>query len=269
LKFGLFSFLDALIFAFLAWSLDAEYDDEACPDFAALERRCFSCTRSSGVMFCRLPTRVDSDAALAVGVFMAMVNEARSSGVIEAIRVLFAAMRFNTESSVFSREARPSAIAAMRRRSFSAASRRFRLGFFCFAPRSASSGRTALPSKRFSHFSDFRTVDCCDEHLWKVYVEHRRDLKWRVITTKELIRLKGLNTTRCFVPLYEPKEGIKRDLPIDPYVLGLQAKLSYQKEIPAEYMEGSLSQRLALVQGLMDSDGSVEKRSGTGAKSET
>lgn len=155
LKFGLFSFLDALIFAFLAWSLDAEYDDEACPDFAALERRCFSCTRSSGVMFCRLPTRVDSDAALAVGVFMAMVNEARSSGVIEAIRVLFAAMRFNTESSVFSREARPSAIAAMRRRSFSAASRRFRLGFFCFAPRSASSGRTALPSKRFSHFSDF------------------------------------------------------------------------------------------------------------------
>lgn len=177
-------------------------------------------------------------------------------------------------------------------------------------------------------FSDFRTVDCCDEHLWKVYVEHRRDLKWRVVTTKELIRLKGLNTTRCFVPLYEPKEGIKRDLPIDPYVLGLllgnggmsqrairystmdpcrvkvineyfntlgielikksewdysfrkvkdyagdnfvgitnrlkslglQGKLSYQKEIPAEYMEGSLSQRLALVQGLMDSDGTAEK----------
>ncbi len=155
LKFGLLSFLDALIFAFLSWSSAAEYVEESFPNFAAVERRCFSCARSSGVMFCRLSMRVDSDAALAGGVFMAMVNEARSSGVIEAIRVLFAAMRFNTESSVFSREARPSAIAAMRRRSFSAASRRFRLGFFCFAPRSASSGCTALPSKRFSHFSDF------------------------------------------------------------------------------------------------------------------
>lgn len=177
-------------------------------------------------------------------------------------------------------------------------------------------------------FSDFRTADCCEEHLWKVYVEHRRDLKWRIVTTKELIRLKDLNTTRCFVPLYEPKEGTQRDLPIDPYVLGLllgnggmsqktikystmdlcrveaineyfnklgielikksewdysfrkikdyagdnfvgianrlrslglQGKLSYQKEIPAVYMEGSMSQRLALVQGMMDSDGTAEK----------
>lgn len=155
LKFGLLSFLDALIFAFRSWSSVAEYVEPSFPNFAAVERRCFSDARSSGDMLFRLAMRVFSDAAFAAGVFIAADNAARSSGGMEAMRSLFAAIRFDTESSVFSREARPSAIAAMRRRSFSAASRRFRLGFFCFAPRSASSGCTALPSKRFSHFSDF------------------------------------------------------------------------------------------------------------------
>ena len=41
--------------------------------------------------------------------------------------------------------------------------------------------------------------------------------------------------------------------------LDLQGKLSYQKHIPPEYLAASRSQRLALVQGLLDTDGTADK----------
>lgn len=41
--------------------------------------------------------------------------------------------------------------------------------------------------------------------------------------------------------------------------LGLHGKYSYEKFIPDEYMTGSRNQRLAIVQGLLDTDGTVQK----------
>lgn len=41
--------------------------------------------------------------------------------------------------------------------------------------------------------------------------------------------------------------------------IGLTGKLSDEKFIPEEYLEGSKSQRIALLQGLLDTDGTVEK----------
>lgn len=59
------------------------------------------------------------------------------------------------------------------------------------------------------------------------------------------------------------KAGEKR-LPENPYrkalkKLGLYGKSSYEKFIPTEYKYGSTQQRLELIQGLMDTDGSVCK----------
>lgn len=42
--------------------------------------------------------------------------------------------------------------------------------------------------------------------------------------------------------------------------LGLLGKLSHEKFIPEEYLSGSRAQRLAILQGLIDSDGYVEKK---------
>lgn len=42
-------------------------------------------------------------------------------------------------------------------------------------------------------------------------------------------------------------------------LMGLTGKLSYDKYIPEEYMHGSVAQRLALLQGLLDTDGTVGK----------
>lgn len=43
--------------------------------------------------------------------------------------------------------------------------------------------------------------------------------------------------------------------------LGLAGKRSWEKSIPREYLEASKAQRLALVQGLLDSDGYIDKNS--------
>lgn len=45
--------------------------------------------------------------------------------------------------------------------------------------------------------------------------------------------------------------------------LGLSGKLSTQKFIPEIYFKGSVEQRLALIQGLMDTDGTVDRKTGT------
>ena len=183
-----------------------------------------------------------------------------------------------------------------------------------------------LPKYRIT-FGDERTVECSGDHLWKAQIRtNGRQKDWAVVTTEEILRVKKLNDSRVHVPLYEPEEGEIKDLPIDPYVLGLllgnggmsqdvirystmdkcrvevinnyfqqfgielirkseydytfrkdknhalkdvegirlrlkkldlQGKMSYQKHIPPEYLAASRSQRLALVQGLLDTDGTV------------
>lgn len=42
--------------------------------------------------------------------------------------------------------------------------------------------------------------------------------------------------------------------------LGLWGKLAHQKSIPSDYLYGSVDQRIALLQGLMDGDGTVSKK---------
>ena len=44
--------------------------------------------------------------------------------------------------------------------------------------------------------------------------------------------------------------------------LGLWGKKSYDKHIPEEYLHGSIDQRIALLNGLLDGDGTIDKRNG-------
>ncbi len=169
-------------------------------------------------------------------------------------------------------------------------------------------------------FADGRAVECCAEHLWKVfYINTSPNQRWKVVNTMEMLRLISMPNSRVYVQLIEPAETPDAELPVDPYLLGLllgdgclrqgeilfssaddflldQLKqllpagcelkhrdrydyvvrpaaplrtalqdlgvydfLSQTKDIPKVYLSGSTRQRLALLQGLLDTDGTVQK----------
>jgi phosphate starvation-inducible protein PhoH and related proteins len=65
---------------------------------------------------------------------------------------------------------------------------------------------------------------CCAEHLWSVRTpDDKGDGKdWRVLQTQEMIgNLRGHHQRRFELPLAEPIELERQDVPIDPYALGL------------------------------------------------
>lgn len=193
-------------------------------------------------------------------------------------------------------------------------------------------------------FEDGRTVECCDDHLWKVwewkvrYETGKTHSERKVVnggaewSVQPLSRIRswfegtGRKGKRAAVPLVEPFaiEMPPRDLTVPPYALGAllgdgtfcgaavarlstadahvlnrvmadlpdyEAKpvegtvdyrlvqkerrrggslhaavrrlgladvMAHEKFVPSAYKYGSVTQRLALLQGLMDTDGSVE-----------
>lgn len=173
---------------------------------------------------------------------------------------------------------------------------------------------------------DGRTVDCCGEHLWKVWDQGLKG--WRTRNTEHLHRTNNgkqiehrtgntVKKQRYLLPKNEPVNYPEKDLPIDPYYLGVwlgdgsadnpgdlcgidqeikdwvkkygaslglpyrenneeqtfsigcgatgckskltkafrQYKLRCNKHLPKDYIYSSYDQRLALLQGLMDTDG--------------
>lgn len=182
-------------------------------------------------------------------------------------------------------------------------------------------------------FSDGRSVECCEDHLWLVYNKHWRK-KWQVKSLKDILGMKSLNTSGIYIPLISDDNSTEeKTFDIDPYTigailgdghfgeamsfttldqeiydrinetllenyvlmpdgdmtyytkytgkktkgtkgqyqpyrkiatqLGLYGKKSYNKFIPKEYMAGSKSQRIALIQGLLDTDGTADKKTGS------
>lgn len=176
-------------------------------------------------------------------------------------------------------------------------------------------------------FRDGRTVEACDEHLWKVFSKDWKTKEnptgWRIINTTELFGRMNSTKQRMYVPLCKSEDGPTVELPIHPYNLGvllgdggltstsivltkgdqqlfdlfaenmpdtleytprdeisravvgkewrnncyrtaldemgLMGKDSLSKFVPAIYLNASHEQRLALLQGLMDTDGTVDK----------
>lgn len=187
-------------------------------------------------------------------------------------------------------------------------------------------------------FEDGRSTECCDEHLWNVYLYDWQpsDTRWRTLPLRDIRINLEVNKSwknRLYVQLPEPEIKEDIDLPIDPYVLGiilgdghitknsvvistqdqfivdevskligddfelvnrtrpidygivkkvrrngkintssfieslryleLDEARSHIKFIPDEYMEASPSQKLSLLQGLMDSDGTSDVKTGS------
>ena len=176
-------------------------------------------------------------------------------------------------------------------------------------------------------FTDGSFVDCCDEHLWQVQKPYN---KWagqeaQVLPLQEIRQrlVDGAGNPQHFIPLMEPLQMPERQLPLDPYLLGLLlgdghlsarrlsfssadqqlldaveelapgevrpkhksnydyalcsprlgctpnplkgalkklgllGKISPSKYVPEAYLWSSAEQRLALLQGLCDTDGSA------------
>ena len=97
-------------------------------------------------------------------------------------------------------------------------------------------------------------------HLWvtRTKAERVKGVAGRSRTTEELART--LRTGREWnhhIALAGPAGYAERELAIDPYVLGLSWK--QDEPIPQEYLTAGFEQRLALLQGLMDSDGYADE----------
>lgn len=114
-------------------------------------------------------------------------------------------------------------------------------------------------------FTDGTVVVCDASHLWTVQECTTRE--WRTIPVEKMIEmgLKSHATFRFKVPQTKPLDLPHRpDLPIHPYLLGTLIsdlrELHYQKFIPRDYLWASMEQRLDLLQGLMDTDGTVGRR---------
>jgi hypothetical protein len=126
-------------------------------------------------------------------------------------------------------------------------------------------------------FDDGSTVLADENHQWHTWTAQERLNSRRGVNhgkTRTTLEIKNTlcthldNRTNHAIRLTKPVEYPEANLPIDPYVLGawlgdgltlaLRAEgLMDNKSVPAKYLVASVDQRLALLQGLMDTDGTV------------
>ena len=162
-------------------------------------------------------------------------------------------------------------------------------------------------------FDDGTTLDADNDHRWLAskFDSDQHRTPEQVYTTQEMVDyIEKKRRCRSMFSIRMPKPvcGVERELPVDPYilgvwlgkglqgsgditgqksdlkdmfpgipvhhckqreywvtVLGLDSKLSElgildNKRIPAQYLTASIDQRLALVQGLMDTDGTCSSK---------
>jgi len=122
------------------------------------------------------------------------------------------------------------------------------------------------------HTHDGASTLASADHLWSVYTraDRLRGKPPRVLQTKEMIgNLRAAHYHRYELPLLNaPVDFPSRPVPLDPYALGLllgdgcptcstmrRMGLAGAEFIPEDYLFNSADVRLAVLQGLLDSDG--------------
>ena len=72
-------------------------------------------------------------------------------------------------------------------------------------------------------FADGRTVECCLDHLWKVWSRFNGGWSWETVNTRDIISRLNSNKpgNRTYIPLIEPRFTRDVDLPMDPRLLGI------------------------------------------------
>jgi len=111
------------------------------------------------------------------------------------------------------------------------------------------------------NLSDGRTIKVSEDHLNSVRFNQRIN---KILTTKELLKSKlvrikpnGNKSYNYHIVNTEPLNYSKKEFLLDPYTLGLLLGDGSIKRIPEDYFYGSISQRIELVRGLIDTDGSI------------
>lgn len=113
-------------------------------------------------------------------------------------------------------------------------------------------------------FNDGTKIKCDADHRWTVWDEKKYEYRKLVtLKTSEIAKtfkvLRKKTRNRYAIEVSKPIKTKKKKLPIDPYHFGIwlgDGNLK-QKSIPQEYLRASYKQRLELLRGLMDSDGSI------------
>ncbi|MGW2421766.1 helicase-related protein [Streptomyces sp. NPDC001709] len=110
---------------------------------------------------------------------------------------------------------------------------------------------------------DGSSVECDDEHLWIVGTSRGWDCGQtpEVLTTREIRHdlFEADGSPKWYIPAAAPVDlGDDTGLPLDPYLFGLRVT-SQDTFIPAPFKNTSIKNRLALLQGLMDSGGTVDQ----------
>jgi deoxycytidine triphosphate deaminase len=112
-------------------------------------------------------------------------------------------------------------------------------------------------------FSDGQSIVADSSHLWSTITKSARDYGGcaAIRTTAELAgSLRAHEEDNHHIALADAVRYSEQPLPTDPYALGrcLGHTTSADTHVPELYLRSSIPQRLALLQGLMDSDGSVD-----------
>lgn len=137
-------------------------------------------------------------------------------------------------------------------------------------------------------FSNGTSCECDIEHLWNVNSQYQRygkkyikgvsksrddkyyapDLSFKTLTLKEIISkgiVKSNGRYNFRIPRNKPVEFAEQELLLDPYLAGLTEK----EAIPVCYIINSKENRIALLQGLLDSNGYAHKNGSCGFRSKS
>ena len=72
-------------------------------------------------------------------------------------------------------------------------------------------------------FADGRVVECCEDHLWKVYHKHwAKTHRWKIMSLKEIMEWRKTRKGDLHIQLLDSTHQIEDVvLPMDPYVMGV------------------------------------------------
>lgn len=118
-------------------------------------------------------------------------------------------------------------------------------------------------------FSDGRTANCCKDHLWTYGYESNGEIYYQTESTEQIYK-KALKLKNSFkdcnfrIPLNQAVEYDEKKYSIYPYDMGVVLGDHHYptnpelKFIPREYLEGNIEQRLLLLDGLLQANGSTD-----------
>lgn len=107
-------------------------------------------------------------------------------------------------------------------------------------------------------FGDGRVATIDGEHLWEVYHAGQR----RVLTTQDIRSLKERTQDSVSILVSDAVNRTPQEITFSPYARGFSLDPAHDV-LDDMVLQGSLSQRIALFQGLMDASGTCDAHTGT------